>query len=312
MSDTVNANPDSGASTESNDFDAVSLFEQKLDKEPSAEASHAPQQQAAPETPPSEQPQEQAKAEPEGRVYKVKVNGQEIEVPESELIAGYQRDKDYRVKTEQLGEQRRAVDVEQQKAQQERAQLAQQLQAYLTLPMQVQPPDPALIDADPVAYLKQQQAYEQEIFKRQQGQHQLAALHQQAQADQQQQLHAHLQNEQTKLLEAIPDWKNPETAKAEQKAMRDYLAQSGFQEQEINSIADHRAVSIARKAMLYDQMVAQANAAAKQVRSAPPKVERPGAATQDTRATDGRTEAMKTLKRSGSTDAAASVFERML
>jgi hypothetical protein len=312
MTDAVNANPETGASTESQDFDPTTSFERLLDKAPAEETSQEKEPPAAEETPPSEGEPESAKEEPDERVYKVKVNGQEIEVKESELLAGYQRDRDYRIKTEQLGEQRRAVDAEVQQARQERAQLARQLEAYLTMPSQVQPPDPSLIEQDPVAYLKSQREYEQEVLRRQQGQYQLQQLQQQMQAEQAAQMQEQLQTEKEKLLQVIPEWKDEATAKAEQKDLRDFLTKAGYGDDVINSITDHRVVTLARKAMLYDRMVAQANAAAKQVRQAPPKVERPGTATaSDIRATDGRTEAMKALKRSGSTDAAAALFEKM-
>lgn len=312
MSDAVNANPESGASTESIDFDPTSHFEALLGKEPPAEASQDDVQTAAEDTPPSETPDDPAKAEPDERTYTVKVNGQEVEVTESELLAGYQRDRDYRIKTEQLGEQRRAVDAEAQQAREERTQLARQIEAYLTTPMQVQPPDPSLIDNDPVAYLKAQRDYEQEVFKRQQGHFQLQQLHQQMQAEQSAQQQERIKTEQGRLLESIPEWKDEATAKTEQKALREFLGKAGYGDEDINGIADHRAVTLARKAMLYDRLISQANATAKQVKTAPPKVERPGTATaSDIRATDGRTEAMKALKRSGSTDAAAALFEKM-
>jgi hypothetical protein len=46
----------------------------------------------------------------ETRTYRVKVNGEEIEVTEDELLNGYSRQQDYTRKSQELAERRKAID----------------------------------------------------------------------------------------------------------------------------------------------------------------------------------------------------------
>ena len=70
--------------------------------------------------------------------------------------------------------------------------------------------------------------------------------------------------EKTRLLSALPEWQDEKTAKTEQADLRNYLKDFGFKDEEIDGqitngvisnygIVDHRAIMLARKAMLYDK-----------------------------------------------------------
>lgn len=85
----------------------------------------------------------------------------------------------------------------------------------------------------------------------------------------QESLQSRLVEEQKRLFEAIPDWKEPAKATAEMSAVREYLTKSGYDPEEVNGVTDHRAVVLARKAMLYDKLTAKLPKAAP-VPSAPP------------------------------------------
>lgn len=253
-----------------------------------------------------------AQADAEEQRFKVKVNGEEREVPLSELLKGYQMESDYRVKTSQVAEQARAVQAQAAQAQAMQAHYAQQLQAYQAQLSQMQPspPDPNLIQSDPVAFLQQQQAYQgwqQQMQAVQVEQQQLAQQHQMQQLQSRQALLA----QQAELLtKAIPDWADESKAKAEKASLSEYLTKLGFSREEVGQVADHRAVLMARKAMLYDQLMNKQVDATKKVASLPPKApQRPGNGVAPT---DGRTRAVQSLKRSGSVDDAAHVFAAML
>ena len=130
-----------------------------------------------------------------------------------------------------------------------------------------------LLSSDPVEYLQQQriaqerQAQLQQVYAEQQ---KVAALQQ---AESQNAYVRHLQAQQEDLLAKLPEWKDEAKSKAEKVAIREYLASQGYEQNAIDSIADARAVILARKAMLYDQMVGKASAAAKKVSTLPTKVE---------------------------------------
>ena len=57
----------------------------------------------------SEEVEGEEESQPQVRTFKVKVDGEEVEVPEDELLKGYSRTQDYTRKTQQLAEQRKAA-----------------------------------------------------------------------------------------------------------------------------------------------------------------------------------------------------------
>ena len=67
----------------------------------------------------SEEEEVEDEDETESTVYTVKVNGQDVEVSEDELINGYSRQQDYSQKTQQLAEYKRQLDGAAQQYQQE-------------------------------------------------------------------------------------------------------------------------------------------------------------------------------------------------
>lgn len=78
------------------------------------------------------------------------------------------------------------------------------------------------------------------------------------------------------LLEAIPEWRNPEVAKKDATALQDYLIQQGFTEQQLRENTDSRLFVMAHKARLYDESKGAADVTQKRLRRVP-KVAKPGA-----------------------------------
>lgn len=131
---------------------------------------------------------------------------------------------------------------------------------------------------------------------------------------QQQQQHTHrkwiaeqLKREDRALQQAIPEWRDANRAQSEKQKVRQYLTSLGFGDHEISHLADHRAVLIARKAMLYDEM-SKARPSAERKRES--KVARRVLSPSSRDAGDGvhgaRLQSLRgTLKKSGSLDDAA-------
>lgn len=69
-------------------------------------------QQDEPDEPNDDSPEEQEEAPAEDPVHTVKVNGEEIEVPLSELLKGYSRTEDYKAKTMALAEERKGLETQ--------------------------------------------------------------------------------------------------------------------------------------------------------------------------------------------------------
>lgn len=314
MSD-LNANPESGA--ESVIKDPVEAFAARMTfkGEPQGEQAQAEQESEAEAIEPEVDDQSsEDEAEPE-QTYKVKVNGQEIEVPLSELLNGYSRQADYTNKTKAVSEQRQQVEAERQSVLQQRNQASQMLNnAQAVLEAQLnqlasQADLDYLLQNDPAAYLQVKHQQEQAVQKLQ-GVYQQQQYLRQLEAQEQELTMQHvIAQEQELLLAAVPDWKDDAKRTAEYGEIKNWLKSSGFNDSDIAGITDHRAVIAARKAMLYDQMIAKANAANKKVQNVPPKMERPGVSISGT---DGRTKQMQALAKSGKTEDAAAIFERLL
>lgn len=311
-------NPSEGSNGPLDVNQASSLFSAALEpapepdeKQAAAEPEAAPPEPAAAEAPPEAEAQA-PEAEP---TVTVKIDGKDVEVPLSELKNGYQRQADYTRKTMEAAEQRRAAEAERSQALQERQAYAanlQKMQAQLegALQQQQQTNWEELLQSDPVEYLKQQhqaQARQAQLSQVYAEQQRISALQQ---AEQAQARQAYLAQQQDELLAKLPEWKDAQKAQAEKTALRDYLLDSGYDRQTVETITDAKAVLLARKAMLYDQMVGKASAAAKKVATLPTKVERPGMGGNT--GIEPRTAALLKLNKSGKVEDAARAFATIL
>ena len=250
--------------------------------------------------------------------YTIKVDGEELEVGIDELKNGYQRQADYTRKSQALAEQRKGTE----QIQSERMQLEQERQMYANgLQMLQEQQSAKLTDFDNVEWeaLKQEDPYQYMIKKDeyrdaqervaniQQQQH----LVQQEQTQQAQQARAHfVQQEYSKLVEALPEWNDRESTV--KKDVQEYAKSVGFLPEEINQLADHRSVLIIKKAMEYDKLTKKVAPKKKAVKKVP-KVQKAGRGNSKE---DAATEAIKKkrarLQKSGKQDDAASIFYDML
>lgn len=254
-------------------------------------------------------------ADAEPKTFTVKIDGKEVQVPLSELLNGYQRQSDYTKKTMEASQQRKEADAVVQQAQQERQEYHSKLERMAAqlegaLEQQGQIDWPALLEQDPVEYLKQQHLFRQRQELYQQNAQERQKLIQQHQNEQAQAHQSYLAEQQDNLLAKLPDWKDDAKAAAEKAAISEFLQKQGFEADDISSIADHRHVIVARKAMLYDQLMAKANVQAKKVQEAPQRVVKPGVTTNGN--ADGRTTAAKQHAAKGTVESAAAVFAQLL
>lgn len=254
------------------------------------------------------------KPEPESEpIYTVKVDGQEIQVKQSELLAGYQRDSDYRNKTKEVSEQRRAVEAERQsvvEARNSAIQVAERFQQELGQMLQPNVDWGKLAAEDPAEYVRQKHIYDMRMSQYNQAEQAKQYLQAQAQNEQQQNLQQYIRTEQERLAQALPEWKDESKAKAGKTAMREYLQSFGYNDAEIGTVADHRMVVIADKARRYDELIKRSAQTTKRVEKLPTRVERPG--NSESRGSNGRDEAIKRVSKSGSIDDAANAFTHFI
>ena len=252
-------------------------------------------------------------------MVKVDIDGYEIELPKDKadkLSAERLMQADYTRKTMATADERKAAQAESQKAIQERTAYAQnltRLQAQVEGALQDQSKAvdwQQLLTNDPVEYLRQRHLAESRQAQLQQIGQEQNRVNAQLQAERLNAHDRHLVEQQQALVAKLPEWKDEAKASAEKSAIRDYLLGQGFEAAELAQVTDARSVVMARKAMLYDQMVSKASAAAKKVATLPTKVERPGGG--EAQGMDKRASAFQRLSKSGRPEDAASLFASIL
>ena len=262
-----------------------------------------------------EQPDEDEAEEEEDKppVFTVKVDGKNVEVTLEELQKGYSREADYTRKTQQVSEERRAFQAEAELVRTERQQYSQllgSLQAQLQQNAAPQVDMDRLYSEDPIEWVRQKElARDAEKVHAAIVSEKQRLSHIQAQ-EQYQSMQAHLAQQQDAMLKAIPEWANPDKAKAEKTLLIEWGQKLGFSSDELKNIFDHRAVVALRKAALYDQMMTKRGNIRPAVNNGP-KPAKPGAAGRMDNVTDAR-RSQQRLAKTGRVNDAASAIEHLL
>jgi len=262
--------------------------------------------------------EEVAAEEPEEEFIDLVVNGEQVKKTKSEVSELAQKGLDYTQKTQQLAEQRRQAQAEiNAKAEEfkmreaviehlaEAKSLESQLKQYQGVDWN------ALVDSDPIQAMKLDRQYRELQSAYSQKVNDIQAAQQNISAQQQHFTQELLQREKQSMIEAIPDWKDAEKSKTERAEIKASLQKAGFTPEEIENLSDHRSVVIARKAMLYDQMMSKKPEVQKRVSEAPKPV-KPGSSQQRNQKGDAYNKTRDQLKKTGRTEYAQSAIERLL
>lgn len=306
MAEETSANPLGGAGITVSE--AATRFESLFSQPQEPEAPQAEEAEAVEtdEGQPTEEPDsgeaeaesdvEEPEVAPEPRKFKVKVDGQELEVNEEELTRGYQRDADYRRKTQEVAERNRQLEAQRQQVEATLNQLIPVLSAQVQDKFG-QVDWQTLAREDPSQYVALRAEYDAHVQNIQRA---VAEQQQIAQANQQQFVENHkktLESEYKKLTAAIPEFGDAEKGKSIRSDMKTYLVGAGYTEQEINMLSDSRAAIIAHKAMLYDRaQKAREDSKVKQL----PKVQKSGTPNKVDPKRTAASEAQNRLRKSGS------------
>jgi hypothetical protein len=166
----------------------------------------------------------------------------------------------------------------------ERLQIQQDVQSLQALRQRLEsgqgvapptPPDPAMSNENPVAYVQALGEYQQKVAEYNATQQQMQALQQRESAEMARLQEAHLAEQAQILQSKIPDFADPEKGKVLRSNLRNTGMEYGYSEAEIAGLTDARAVQVLHDAMMYRQMQATKAQAPKPV--APQPVVRPGA-----------------------------------
>lgn len=250
--------------------------------------------------------QDPDEVEDEPDTFTVRVDGEEVEVTLPELIAGYSRQSSFTKKSQVLAEQRREVEGLEAQLRHERQQYAAalpQLQQMLesSLPPR---PDPSSY-RDAMEFARAERAWEQQRDDITAVKQERERMSHQQQEDQARYLQQIAQMEQDRLMQKLPEWRNDSVRQKETQELSDYLRQVGYGDQEISSLLDHRAVLIARKAKLYDELTLTGKA-----KVAKAKTMAPG--TKDVPRKANVRDHIKRAKKTGSVDDAARAIASLI
>jgi len=248
--------------------------------------------------------------------FKVKAAGEEKEVTLEELMQGYQLGADYTKKTQELAENRKAVEAEARailEAKQVRDTYAQRLQAieqFLTSGQDSSEDLAYMKENDPIGYAVKVAELTEKKEQLAQVRAEQERIAQQQQADRQQEMARLVQQEATKLSQVLPEFSDPTKGEQIRNEIRNYGKSVGFTEQELSQVYDSRHVLMLHKAMMYDKLQKSKPAVNKKVAQAPKMVKSGTKVKEGNR--DIRKQQLNKLKQTGKVRDAAALFENFI
>jgi len=255
-------------------------------------------------------------AQEEEQRFVVKAAGEEREVTLQELIEGYQKGTDYHKKTNALAEQRKAVEAEKaavEQAKQARDAYAQRLQVmdqFLSQQMKGEDIE-SLKETDPIAYAVKVAEMTRQEKQLQQLRAEQQRIAREQQAEQEVHMERRIAEEAQKVANAIPDYADPKKGEKVRSDLRAFAKSIGYSDAELASATDSRAVVTLWMAAQYQKLQQSKPGVTKKVTEAP-KLLKPGTATGKTIQSEAAKQDFARLKKTGSRQDAARVFERFL
>lgn len=243
--------------------------------------------------------------------HQIKVNGEVIEVDLEELKAGYQKDADYRRKTEEVALEKRELLTEKDRlAKQYSTKLDDLNSLVLTLNAEVNNDINAkeldrLWDEDPTEAAK----IDRKIRRRRET---LSQAQKKLKDHQQAQFQEVLKEEQKKVAMKFPELQDPVKGNSLRTGMVNYLLKKGFSEKDVSSVYDSRMFDVIVDGMKYqDNKKLKPTLVNKKVK--PSRVVRSGVkTTKADENSQNRLNRIKTLKKSGSPKDATDLLMRYL
>ncbi len=249
------------------------------------------------------------------QTFTVKASGEEKEVTFDELVSGYQLGADYTKKTQELAENRKAVEAEAKaiiEAQQVRDTYAQRLQAVeQLLTMNDSPEDIASMkENDPIGYAVKVAEMTEKKEQLQAVRAEQQRIAQQQQADRAQAMQRQIAQESAKLAEVLPEFSDKAKGEQIRNEIRNYGKTVGFTDQELSQVYDSRHVLVLHKAAMYDKLQKSKPGVQKKVANAPKMVKSGTKVKQGNN--DVQRRQKQQLKGSGKVRDAAKLFENFI
>jgi hypothetical protein len=248
-----------------------------------------------------------AEVDAEAQLFTVKVDGKEQRVSLEELQRGYSGQQYIQQGMQEVAEARKQVQTFAQSMQQQQQQLDSLVQAAQQGAfVPPTPPDPALLQNDPLVYMQQKAIFEEQAAAYQQHLHAHQQLTYQQQQQQEQERAAFLSEQREQLFQAIPELADSEKSPQLQAKMANVAMEKyGFTMDEVREIEDSRYARALHDLVRLHELLGQNGKAAQKAQKARP-VAKAGAKTDQKR---GKARKQRDrLRQTGSLDDAMSLM----
>jgi predicted lactoylglutathione lyase len=205
---------------------------------------------------------DEASTENEETLYDITVNGNNQKVTLNELMRGYSRESDYTKKTMDLSNQRKDVESMQNNLKKEfeavkssRSQYALQLEELSKNLKQEENIDwENLYQTDPAEYVKLKADSDRRKETLGLAQQEQMRIQQEQRSEQEQVYNNYIANERKILAEKLPVYADKNKSAEFTKRLSGFAKESGYSDQEISMMVDHRAVLLLADAYRYNQL----------------------------------------------------------
>ena len=262
----------------------------------------------------TEEDQPEEEEEQPDKYYRVKRDGVEYEVTLDEALAGWQRQQDYTKKTQVVAEEKKALQAEHEAAKNERLQYQQRVEHLVQQQESQKPVEPdwdQLYEADPLQWMKQKEEFRTNKEKSLELQQEQFRLQQEQQQEQQAQMQQFITQQHDVLIDAIPEWKDPQVMAREKNEIKQYAQSIGYRPEEVNQIYDSRAVLALRTGMKASGLSGKGAAKLRPIKEAIRSVT-PGSAAQQPRQHTTVSKAKMKLAKTGKMSDAENIFKHLL
>lgn len=194
----------------------------------------------------------------EDRVYTVKINGEEKSVSLQELKQGFSGQQFVQKGMQDNAQMRKQTEQVYNALLESRQQVTELYQQLQNGNVTRQPlkPDLELLNTDPIGYVEANARYEHEMGAYQTEMQKIQQVQNDQSHAQNMALEAHRNQEMTRLLEIMPDLKDPTKGKAMKDQMLSAGNEYGYSPDEISAIIDHRAIRVLDDARKYREIMA--------------------------------------------------------
>ncbi len=264
---------------------------------------------------------EETTADSNQELYDVTVNGQIQKVNLDELKQGYSKGLDYTKKTMDLGDQRRSLETERDTISKEKDEVSKLREEYAkklnVVEQNLQIEDNVdwvkLAQDDPSEYAIKKAEYDKKKDLQDRIQKEQARVNEERKQEQEKVYQNFIQSENKKLIEKMPIFGDEKKVNKVMQDIGQFALKSGYTEQELNMLVDHRALITLYQAAKYDQLLQKKGLQDKKVKTNTRMIS--SEAKNQTQSTDKKirvNDRMKQLKKSGSVKDAQKVLSAML